>query len=288
MADPATTIVIRGKVGYEDEITPAQAAQIIAFLNADQDEQQTLGTPLLDNAKMQGRSTNKVQSAREALDVSGAKTNPEKIVALGAYVLQDGGDTFKAEDVKAQFRRAREVAPGNFPRDLSTAVQAGWLAENEGNEYYLTNKIQGIFDGAFVFPKAPKGLKTRGMTRKVAAPRAGKTKTGGKPDVFAEIDEFPTVMDGLPPYSKMKQNKDKLLWVVKFAKEAGVKGLANKDIEWVTDHLGAGIPNKQISAAFNSAKTRGYANRSTQENTIRITDAGETYLATGESADAGS
>ena len=86
-------------------------------------------------------------------------------------------------------------------------------------------------------------------------------------------------MDGYPPYSKMKSNRDKLLWTVQFAKGRSINGLVNKDIEWLTDHLGDGIPNKQISAAFNAAKTpNGYVNRSTQDQSIRITDAGADYL----------
>lgn len=165
-------------------------------------------------------------------------------------------------------------------------MQAGWLGEERTGEYYISNKIKGIFDGNFVFPKPATGPKPRSNSRKSTAPKGSRAKSGGKPDVFSEIDEFPTTMDGYPPYVKMKQNKEKLLWAVKFAKDSGVKGLANKDIEWLTDHLGDGIPNRQITAAFNSAKGRGFANRSTQENTIRITDAGETYLASVGIADA--
>lgn len=274
MADRATTIVIKGKVAYDDEITVTQAARIIAFLNTTEGEDPTLETPLLDDARDTRHSGKKVESAREALDRSGAKTNPEKIVALSAYVLQDGGDTFKVEDVKTQFRRARETAPGNFTRDLAVAVQAGWLAEGGGNEYYITNKIQDIFDGGFKFPKPGNATKSRSTSR------GAKPKTAAKPEVFADMDEFSTSMEGFQPYSKMKQNKTKLLWVVKFAKDNGVKGLANKDVAWLTDHLGDGIPSRQITASFNSAKSSGFANRSTQDNTIRITPDGETYLAT--------
>jgi hypothetical protein len=281
MANQVTTIVIKGKVGYEDEISPAQAAQIIAFLNVNEGAAPTIGGPALSDMSSARESTRKVESAREALDISGAKTNPEKIVALGAYVLQDGGDTFKTEDVKTQFRRARETAPGNFARDLSTAVQIGWLAEDRTGEYYITNKIQGIFDGDFKFPKSGGSAKPRSASRnRPAASKSTRPKNGGKPKAFADIDEFPTTMDGFQPYSKMKNNKDKLLWAVKFAKSVNIKGLANKDIEWLTDHLGAGIPNKQISAAFSSAQSSGYANRSTQDSTIRITSGGEAYLAT--------
>ncbi|MFF0341248.1 hypothetical protein [Kribbella sp. NPDC004875] len=273
MADVVTKIVISGKLSYEDEITVRQAARIVAFLNADEGDAESLDdvtsgeSPPRDASKAKG-----VQSPREAIDVSGAKKNPEKIVALGAYVLQDGGETFKAEDVKAQFRRARETAPGNFSRDLSAAVAAGWIAEDTRGEYYLTNKAKGIFDGDFSFTDGPKSRSPR------KAAKVPKAKTQ-KPDVFAEIDEFQSTMEGFPAYSKMKTNKDKLLWVVLFSKLHSIKGLVNKDIEWLTDHIGDGVPNGQITAAFNSAKSAGYANRSTQDQTIRITEAGQTYLA---------
>lgn len=281
MTDKQTTIVIKGKVGYEDEITIAQAAQIITFLNAAEGEEASLGSDLGGDAQRGGRSSTPagrksgkaVESARDALDLSAAKTNPEKIVALGAYVLQDGGETFKVEDVKAQFRRARETPPANFSRDMSAAVQAGWIAQGEGDEYYVTNKIQRIFEGDFKFPNAGSGSKTRSSTKST------KNKAE-KPAVFAAIDEFPTKLDGFPPYAKMKTNKDKILWALQFAKTKGIKGLTNKDVDWVTDHLGAGVPNGQITGAFNGAKAAGYANRSTQDKTIRITDDGETYLAT--------
>jgi hypothetical protein len=283
MSEKAITITIKGKVGYEDEITVAQAARIIAFLNADEGEASigadlgadlgaNLGDAPRDDSKKAGKA---VASAREALDLSGAKTNPEKIVALGQYVLQDGGETFKVEDVKAQFRRARETAPGNFSRDLAVAVKADWIAQGHGDEYYVTNKIKGIFDGDFKFPKSNSGGggRSRGATKTT-------TKAKTKPEVFADLDEFPTRMDGVPAYSKMKSDKDRLLWGLHFAKSQGIRGLANKDLSWLTDHLGAGVPSGNIAGAFRSGKSAGYMNRSTVDQTIRITEDGEAYLKT--------
>jgi len=278
MSERPITIVISGKVSYEDEITVPQAVQIIAFLHGDGTEA-VLGSAPKTGA--QGGSGSgetprhkpgaTVSSAREALDISGAKTNPEKIVALGEYVLQDGGDTFKVEDVKAQFRRARETPPANFSRDLSVAVQAGWIAEADPGEYYTTSKVQGILGGGFTFPKAGNGARARSATK------SSRTKVE-KPAVFDGIDEFPTTLDGFPPYPKMKSSKDKLLWALQFAKTNGIKGLTNKDIGWLTDHLGVGVPTGHITGAFNGAKSGGYANRSTQDKTLRITDAGTDYL----------
>lgn len=289
MSDKTITITIKGKVGYEDQITVSQAARIIAFLNADEgdaplrpDQGAGLGgTTKGDDHKTTQQEGKQVASAREALDLSGAKTNPEKIVALGRYVLQDGGETFKVEDVKTQFRRARETTPGNFSRDLATAVQAGWIAQGDGDEYYITNKIQGIFDGDFKFPKGNGGGggRSKGTTKT-------STKTKAKPEVFGGIDEFPARMEGVQPYSKMKTDKDRLLWALHFAKVRDIKGLSNKDLAWLTDHLGAGVASGNITASFRRAKSAGYMNRSTVDQTLRITDDGETYLKTASAADA--
>jgi hypothetical protein len=276
MSDKSIRITITGKVGYEDDITVAQAARIITFLNVEDDGASLgpglhAGSDTLAAGSTSRKPANGVGSAREALDLSGAKKNPEKIVALGQYVLQDGGDTFKVEDVKAQFRRARETAPANFSRDLSTAMKEGWIAQGEGDEYYITNKIQGIFDGGFKFPKS---TSNGGGRSRVAA------KAKAKPDVFANIDEFPTRLDGYPNYSKTKTERDRLLWALQFAKSHGIKGLANKDLAWLTDHLGAGVPSNNIAAAFRGGKAAGYMNRSTVDQSIRITEDGEAYLKT--------
>lgn len=285
MADKITTVLIKGKVGYEDEITPAQAAKIIAFLEAQDGEALAFANAAAapqDERRGRGK---KVESAREALDISGATKNPEKIVALAAYVMQDGGETFKVEDVKAAFRRARETAPGNFPRDLDKAIGSGWVGDGGvGGEYFLTAKVDGVLDGDFKFGGTGGGTGARSTPRRSATASKTTKAKSGKPEAFTSIDVFPSTMDGFPAYSKMKQNKDKLLWVVKFARDSGIMGLANKDIEWITDHLGAGVPSKQITAAFLSLQKSGYANRSTQEGTVRITPDGETYLSTVGSA----
>ncbi|WP_145985647.1 hypothetical protein [Microbacterium phyllosphaerae] len=284
MTEKATTLIIKGKVGYEDEITPAQAAKIIAFLEAVDGETLTLGDAAADQRNERRGRGKKVESAREALDISGASKNPEKIVALAAYVMQDGGESFKVEDVKAAFRRARETAPGNFPRDLDKAIGAGWVGDCGGGEYFLTAKVDGVLDGDFKFGRTGGGASTRSTPRRTATASKSAKAKNGKPEVFASIDVFSSTMEGFPAYAKMKPNKDKLLWAVKFAKDNGITGLANKDIEWITDHLGAGIPSKQITAAFLSLQKSGYANKSTQEGTVRITPDGESYLATVGSA----
>ena len=273
MADNKTTLVLKGKIGYEEEITAAQAAQIIAFLNADDGEAPTLGAPFLaPKPPAREAKTNAVENARDAIVRTGAKTNPEKIVALAAYVLEDGGGTVKADAIKAQFQRARETVPAKFARDLSSAITSGWIAEGDGGEFYLTKNVEGIFEEGFKFPKA--GAAPRSRTGKGA-----KVKPG-KPESFADIDSFASTMNGYPPYSKMKGQKERLLWVLVYMRDVhDRKTLTNKEIEWLTDHIGTGIPNSNVTGAFNSAKGPGYAIRSTQDQSIKVTDDGAEYLA---------
>jgi hypothetical protein len=273
MADNKTTLILKGKIGYEEEVTATQAAQIIAFLNADDGEAPTLGTPVLaPKPPARDAHTNAVENARDAIVRTGAKTNPEKIVALAAYVLQDGGDTVKADAIKAQFQRARETVPAKFARDLSLAITSGWIAEGDGGELYLTKNVEGILEEGFKFPKA--GAAPRSRTGKGAKAKSG------KPESFADIDSFASTMTGYLPYSKMKGQKERLLWVLVYMRDVhDRKTLTNKEIEWLTDHIGTGIPNSNVTGAFNSAKGPGYAIRSTQDQSIKVTDDGVEYLA---------
>jgi hypothetical protein len=269
-----TKLTLTGKIGYEEEITASQAAKIIAFLNAEEGEGATLGgsSPVL-NSPSRDANSKLVENARDAILRSGAKTNPEKIVALAAYVLQDGGDTVKSDAIKAQFQRARETTPAKFARDLSTAISSGWISEGDGGELYLTNKVGDIFEDGFVFPKSGSSGRTR------TTKRSGSKSE--KPETIRDIDEFQAVMDGFQPYAKMKSEKDRLLWIVLYMRDKhDRRTVTSKEIAWISDHIGIGIPAKNIAGAFNGAKTPGYATRSTTsgDNSIKITESGVEYL----------
>lgn len=280
MSENPTKISITGKLTYSDEITISQAAKIIEYLNsgtAGVEGGGGSGETLLESSTKDKKPDSKnIEGPRDALDVSGAQKNPEKIVALAAYFLQGGPETFKPDDVKAAFRRARETPPANFTRDLNLAIAAGWVQEDQdaSGTYYLTNKTDGIFDGGFTFAKMSSNGGTR--TRSVKKPSA---KTA-KPETLADIDEFYSTLDGYPPYAKMKNEKDRLLWVVTYMREKhGRKGVTNKEVAWISDHIGAGIPTNNIGGAFNMAKKPGYAIRSTLDKTIKVTDEGMAHLA---------
>lgn len=82
-------------------------------------------------------------SVREYMDDAGAKRNPEKIVAIGAYLMhQLNQEAFTRKEVKLQFKNAAEAVPGNYTRDFDWAVSNRWLAPSTGShkDYYVTKK----------------------------------------------------------------------------------------------------------------------------------------------------
>ena len=82
-------------------------------------------------------------SVREYMDDTGAKRNPEKIVAIGAYLMEQlNQEAFTRKEVKLQFKNAAEAVPGNYTRDFDWAVSNRWLAPSTGShkDYYVTKK----------------------------------------------------------------------------------------------------------------------------------------------------
>lgn len=91
-------------------------------------------------------------SLREVLEESGARTIPEKIVVIGAYLRdQHAEGSFTREDNKGKFRTAGEPAPANYPRDFSKAIHAGWIAEDHQNpgQFYVTRRGDEILSKRF-------------------------------------------------------------------------------------------------------------------------------------------
>jgi hypothetical protein len=79
-------------------------------------------------------------SVGEFLEESAAKRNPDKIVAIAAFLQKYRGiERFTRNDVANQFQAAGEVPPGNFPRDFNGAIANRFIAEHqEKGSYYVT------------------------------------------------------------------------------------------------------------------------------------------------------
>jgi hypothetical protein len=91
------------------------------------------------------------ESPREYLDRSGAKTNPEKITALGLYLRAQGTESFTARNLRDLFVSAGEATPKNLPRDIKDTVRAGFLAAHpdQADNYYVTNRGETTAAGGF-------------------------------------------------------------------------------------------------------------------------------------------
>jgi hypothetical protein len=91
-------------------------------------------------------------SLREYLDETQATRNPDKITAMGQYLLlHENVGEFTRDDIKGRFRTAGEVPPANFPRDFSWAVKNGWIAEDpkKPGAFYVTQKGRVAIEGRF-------------------------------------------------------------------------------------------------------------------------------------------
>jgi hypothetical protein len=114
-------------------------------------------------------------SLREYLDECGATRYPDKITAIGKYVIDhEGQPHFSREDVLARFRTAGESAPGNYGRDFAWALKNGWIAEDrkEKGAFYVTQKGSGAVAGKF-------GPDVKKATRQPSGRRKSRKKGGG-------------------------------------------------------------------------------------------------------------
>lgn len=91
------------------------------------------------------------ESPREYLDRSGAKTNPEKITALGLYLRAQGSESFTARNLRDLFVAAGEATPKNITRDIKDAVRSAWVAvrPDQPDSYYVTNRGQTTAGAGF-------------------------------------------------------------------------------------------------------------------------------------------
>lgn len=135
------SLVLEGKgVTIKKEVPESIALQIISLAMGGQASGRVVLPKTTSNLTSVTGGTR--ISVREFMNHAGAKRNPEKIVAIGAYLIEElGQETFTRKDVKMQFMNAREPIPGNYTRDFDWAVSNGWLARTQGSamDHYVTH-----------------------------------------------------------------------------------------------------------------------------------------------------
>jgi hypothetical protein len=231
---------------YDSETTAFNAAQIIGFLQGQ--ENQSVSTAPRSSLI---EAANKPRiSPREALVVSNAKTNPQRITALGHYVAEVNGDNgFSLEEVKKALRRAGEPMPKNFGRDVKEAIKNGLIYEEEPDHYVLTERALGyVSDG---FPNTENKVSKKQNGRKSSAPRVAMNE-----ELFTKLKENGT---GLKNYiderrDSYKSSASKQVAVIAswLLDEMGMDSMSAADLHAVRRYLGdsVGNPYSQINNAY--------------------------------------
>lgn len=118
-------------------------------------------------------------SLREYLDQVEAKRNPDKILAIGQFLVEHRGqDSFTGDQIKGQFRSAGEAIPGNFSRDFRWTVTNGWIAEDHASrgDYYVTSSGDSALGSHF----SPEIKKKTSQTKLTARKRKKKGDSDGE------------------------------------------------------------------------------------------------------------
>ncbi|MFI1434884.1 hypothetical protein [Streptomyces lydicus] len=292
-------LALSGRVTFEQGISVGQAAQVIGMLQSTQgrDHPQLIPeppalpappAPQLPQAQRETvtdegvRRSQPLEGPRQALDLSGARTYPEKVTALAAYLdQQEEHESFTQSDVRRLFQRARERIPSHFSREFDKAVRAGWIHEGETKgEHYLSEAAKDVVTTGFDDLRGGRGSQRKSSGTAARGSGRRKPRRLTVPDAFAEFDQIPSTIDGITPYHRIKLKRDKLLWTLKLAKELGIDGLQGPEVTWLTDKLGDAIPTRDMNGHFKGLRREAYASQSIGDRAMRITQTGEEYLET--------
>jgi hypothetical protein len=99
------------------------------------------------------RSASGQTSIREYLDEAEATKIPQIITVIGQFLMDRGQDRFTRQDVKSMFPKAGEPTPSNFARDFALAAASIWIAEDQKNEFYVTDRGRGAIEAKFADQK---------------------------------------------------------------------------------------------------------------------------------------
>jgi hypothetical protein len=144
MAETEFTIKVTG-TGLELDRTISQelANKIVMFVLSGGKKDDDLGDDQDSREPTPGAAKNtslgKV-SLREYINTHNATKIPQQIVAIGVHCqTKTKSDVFTREALEKGFKEGKVGKPGNLPRDISTAIARGWIAEaDEADQYYVT------------------------------------------------------------------------------------------------------------------------------------------------------
>ncbi|MBI2644247.1 MAG: hypothetical protein HYW95_01905 [Candidatus Wildermuthbacteria bacterium] len=168
MAKPnKVKVILRGAgLQYTGEVSPETAAEVMrTCLSTEEGAVTTSVTARPINSRPQ-------EAPAEYLKKFAPDRNPDKIVALGAYLKEARGqDSFTPAEIRVLLRDAGEKLPGNLTRDLKVALRNAWIASDPSQRgtFYVTNPGFKAMQEGFPKTSAPRGGKRKKNTKRVAS-----------------------------------------------------------------------------------------------------------------------
>lgn len=243
---------------YETETNLLKASQVIAFLGTEassDSSQKAVLNPILDKPKT---------SPREALNDSGAKTNPQKIAVLGHYLMnRDKVETFSSAEVRETLKKSGEPLPANFSRDINEAVKLGYIYEddNDKDRYWITEsgnlKIREGFGENNETSKVKKNKKKR---------KSGGTNGDSKIREEVKNLEIETTFSGVSYWSSGLNKGQKILWLLAFADSKNIADLSPQEIEDLATRLKDSILVRDLSALTEANFKKGFIRKISSGN----------------------
>jgi len=230
------TIIITGEGISLTKMTNLQkVGQIISFLGLDQNSSVSTAyeskapSPLLVSKPIQ---------PKEVIQNSGARTYPQKIAALGAYLRDQVGQTsFSSQDIKVIFKKMGDE-PRNFTRDLKSAMELQYVVcTDPANELYeLTDK------GAEAVTENFSGK----ATKKTVGSKRSTISNGVREEI--RLLEMVGTLESFPEYHTLPTKGDKILWLIAFADKQGVNTLTPTEVDFMSGELRDKVDAKGFTA----------------------------------------
>jgi hypothetical protein len=144
LRDDALPVLIKLTQDFREEQAVAMPAPATGGTAASQSG--SGGNSELTPSEEQAREWLKSHGVAELLNRLTWESFPEKILLLGAWYEARGGETpWRSAHIDDTFSKAKEKPPGNFPREISKTIKAGWVHAATPRTYVVTrtgwNKI---------------------------------------------------------------------------------------------------------------------------------------------------
>lgn len=213
-------------------------------------------------------------SVREYLIDSEAKTNPQKILIFAMYLKEmAGNESFSIEEVKSLFRKAAEIVPKNFFRDVRASVKNGWITEESRGIYYVTSTGIGVAQSKF---------KSQQATKPVRIHKKGGKKFLPTVKIRTEIEDLnlEPISEDYGNYWKLNTKSDKIIWISAVAKTKNINELYFKELTEIASKLGDNIPSNSISALIEFPRKNGriMTSKIGEIKVVKILEPGIQYL----------